>query len=229
MILTAPSPNFNHRTLPISMLVLHYTGMKTGVEALARLRDPTAKVSAHYLIEEDGHIFAMVAEHQRAWHAGLGCWRGITDVNSASIGIEIVNGGHDFGLPSFAEPQIKAVITLGLEIVKRHNIAAHNIVGHSDIAPGRKTDPGEHFPWQHLAKTGLGQWPKHSDLPVDNAKLYNDLAHIGYGFDNANAADIITAFQRHFLPEAISGQPCAQTCALAHTLARLTPGLDDAP
>ncbi len=223
MILTAPSPNYDERTLPISMLVLHYTGMQTGEEALARLRDPVAKVSSHYLVEEDGRTFAMVAEHQRAWHAGISHWRNVADINSASIGIEIVNGGHDFGLPDFTKAQISAVISLGLAIVQRHNIAAHNIVGHSDIAPGRKADPGEHFPWQHLADAGLGLWPDATNKPADTTQLHRNLAHIGYGFGGASEADIITAFQRRYLPNAITGQPCAQTCALAHTLVKLIP------
>ncbi len=221
-IIKTPSPNHDARTLPISMLVLHYTGMKSGAEALARLRDPAAKVSSHYLIEEDGRIFQLVDENRRAWHAGLGSWRGVTDINSASIGIEIVNGGHDFGLPEYPQEQMDALITLCQQIVSHHNIAAHNIVGHSDIAPGRKTDPGERFDWQRLAKAGLGLW---IDQPTSaqNADLHQDLAHIGYGSDQASKADTITAFQRRFLSQNLTGKADAQTCAMAHALAALIP------
>lgn len=223
MIYPAPSQNHNTRTLPISMLVLHYTGMHSGEEALARLRDPNAKVSAHYLIEEDGRIFSLVDETRRAWHAGVSQWRGITDINSASIGIEIVNGGHDFGLPAYPEAQIAALIALCQDIVQRHNIAAYNLVGHSDIAPDRKQDPGEHFPWKHLADAGLGLWADKTISPPQMITIRDDLASIGYGFNAVSETEIFTAFQRHFLPQAISGEPCAKTRAMAHALARLIP------
>jgi N-acetylmuramoyl-L-alanine amidase len=225
MPLTHPSPNFDVRTLPISMLVLHYTGMQNGTEALDRLCDLNAKVSAHYLIEEDGQVLTLVDERHRAWHAGTAKWRDITNINSASIGIEIVNGGHDFGLPTYPDVQIEALIALARAIVKRHNISAHNIVGHSDIAPSRKADPGEHFPWKQLAKAGLGLWPDpapHSSTPTP---LEDDLARIGYAIsgNGADLPEIIAAFQRHYLPDTISGKPDALTRARASALAGLTP------
>ena len=147
------SSNFNERKLPISMLVLHYTGMESGAAARERLCDPAAEVSAHWLVHEDGSVEGLVEEDKRAWHAGRGSWNGITDVNSASIGIEIVNGGHNVplangSLPPYSDVQILAVTKLAKEIIDRHNILARNIVGHSDIAPERKEDPGEHFPGQ---------------------------------------------------------------------------------
>ncbi len=153
-LIAAPSPNFNARKLPVSLIVLHYTGMESGAAALARLRDPAAEVSAHYMVEEDGRIFALVDEDKRAWHAGVSVWRGETDINSASIGIEIVNGGHDHGLPDYPAIQIAAVIELLRDIMARHGIGPEGVVGHSDIAPGRKQDPGEKFPWDKLAVAG---------------------------------------------------------------------------
>ena len=155
-LIEAPSPNFNSRTAPPDILVLHYTGMQTGQEALDRLRDPEAKVSSHYLVEEDGRVFRLVAEERRAWHAGVSSWRGQTDINGASIGIEIVNPGHDWGYRAFPEAQIAAVIDLVGDIRGRWTIEDRNIVGHSDVAPERKTDPGELFPWKRLAEAGHG-------------------------------------------------------------------------
>ena len=154
-ILDTPSPNFDERSLPINMIVLHYTGMQDGPSALARLRDPEAKVSAHYLVEEDGTVCRLVAEDKRAWHAGRSHWRGITDVNSASVGIEIVNPGHEWGYRPFTAEQIDALIPLVAAIKDRHAITRGNIVGHSDIAPARKRDPGELFPWYRFAKLRL--------------------------------------------------------------------------
>ncbi|SDM33999.1 N-acetylmuramoyl-L-alanine amidase [Maricaulis salignorans] len=155
--IAAPSPNFNERKLPISLIVLHYTGMENGAVALERMRDPAAEVSAHYMVEEDGRIFQLVDEDKRAWHAGVSCWRGETDINSSSIGVEIVNGGHDFGLPDFPAVQIAAVIELVKDIMGRHGIGPEGVVGHSDIAPGRKQDPGEKFPWERLAAAGCAR------------------------------------------------------------------------
>ncbi|RYY33924.1 MAG: N-acetylmuramoyl-L-alanine amidase, partial [Sphingomonadales bacterium] len=154
-IIDAPSPNFNDRRLPVSMIVLHYTGMVSGEAALERLRDPAAEVSAHYLVEEDGRIFRLVDEDKRAWHAGRAHWRGITDVNSASVGIEIVNPGHEHGYRNFTEAQMSAVIPLVAEIKERHGITRGNVVGHSDVAPARKEDPGELFNWHALARLRL--------------------------------------------------------------------------
>ena len=154
----APSPNFDARRGLPDMLVLHYTGMQTGEAALARLRDPDAKVSAHYLVEEDGRIFALVPEERRAWHAGRGVWQGETDINAVSIGIEVVNPGHEFGYRAFPDAQIEAVIALTADIRSRWSITDARIIAHSDMAPDRKEDPGELFPWKRLAQAGHGLW-----------------------------------------------------------------------
>jgi len=153
-IIQARSPNYDDRTLPVSLLILHYTGMATGEVALERMRDPDAKVSAHYMVETDGRTFQLVDEDKRAWHAGVAEWQGETNINSNSIGIEIVNGGHDHpnadgSLPDFPDMQINVVIALSKDIMKRHGELI--VLGHSDIAPTRKIDPGENFPWQGLA------------------------------------------------------------------------------
>ncbi|WP_439634017.1 N-acetylmuramoyl-L-alanine amidase [Glycocaulis sp.] len=200
-----PSPNFNDRSLPVSMLVLHYTGMETGRAAIDRLADPAAKVSAHYVVEEDGSVIAMVDETKRAWHAGLSYWRGITDINSASIGIEIVNGGHDFGLPDYPPAQISAVTALSREIIARHAIAPVNVVGHSDIAPGRKIDPGEKFPWEMLAREGVGLWPDGA-VPArpDEPRAADLLNAIGYNPD-LPLSILLTEFQRRYRPVRLDG------------------------
>ena len=150
-----PSPNHeDRRGQPVSMLVLHYTGMESGLEAVDWLANPASKVSAHYTIDEDGTVYIQVPEDRRAWHAGVSSWRGVTDVNSASIGLELANPGHEFGYRPFPEAQMEALIELARGIVGRHPIPARNIVGHSDVAPGRKQDPGELFDWKRLAAAG---------------------------------------------------------------------------
>lgn len=202
-IISHPSPNFDERKLPVSLLVMHYTGMKTGQEALQRLCDSEAKVSAHYVIEENGQIFQLVEESERAWHAGLGYWNGITDVNSASIGIEIVNPGHEWGYRAFPETQMQSVINLSKEIISRHAIAPHNVIGHSDIAPERKQDPGELFDWERLAEQGIGLYPE-PPQNLDEARDYTDLSDYGYSLDNPQKT--IEAFQRHFRPAKINGK-----------------------
>ena len=154
-MIETPSPNFDARTLPISMIVLHYTGMPNAADAITRLTDAEAKVSSHYLIAEDGQVMRLVAEENRAWHAGRSHWRQVNDVNSASVGIEIVNPGHEFGYRPFPDAQIEALIPLMADIQARYAITRGNIVGHSDIAPARKQDPGELFPWARLAKVRL--------------------------------------------------------------------------
>ena len=154
-IVDAPSPNFDERLAPISMIVLHYTGMPDAADAIARLRDPEAKVSCHYLVDEDGAVLRLVDEDKRAWHAGRAHWREIDDVNSASIGVEIVNPGHDWGYRAFPDVQTNAVIRLVADIKDRYEITRGNVVGHSDIAPTRKRDPGELFPWSRLARLRL--------------------------------------------------------------------------
>ncbi len=202
-----PSPNFNDRKRPLSALVLHYTGMETGAAAIERLCASDAGVSAHYVVEEDGSILQLVAEKDRAWHAGVGAWQGETDMNSASIGIEIVNGGHDFGLPAYPEVQIAAVIALCKDILSRHPIAPTGILGHSDMAPDRKEDPGEHFPWDRLAAEGVGLWPGEDDENIEVSDASAALAEIGYPVgEGALDPRVVMAFQRRFMPDAIDGE-----------------------
>lgn len=206
-IIETPSPNFDDRTLPISMIVLHYTGMQDAESAIARLRDPEARVSAHYVVAEDGTVLRLVAEEKRAWHAGASHWRDIDDVNSASIGIEIVNPGHEFGYRPFPEEQIASVIRLVSDIKDRFNITRGNIVGHSDVAPGRKRDPGELFPWHSLARLRLA-------LPRPTKNLMDPqwteagflIALERFGYDVSEKMAAIMAFQRRFRPELIDGE-----------------------
>lgn len=206
-IVETPSPNFNERQLPVSMIVLHYTGMQSTEAALARLTDPAAEVSAHYLIDEDGTIHRLVAEDKRAWHAGQSHWRGITDVNSASIGIELVNPGHEFGYREFAPAQIEALIPLLAEIKDRYEITRGNVVGHSDIAPTRKQDPGELFPWAQLARLRLAL-PRPTRNLMD--PLWSDagflLALERFGYEVTDKLAAVVAFQRRFRPELIDGE-----------------------
>lgn len=206
------SPNHDvRRGGPADMLVLHYTGMRTGQEAIARLLDPEAQVSAHYVVEEDGTIHALVPENRRAWHAGKSWWRGETDCNSRSIGIEIVNPGHEFGYVPFPDRQMDAVIRLSLGILVRHSIPPRNVVGHSDIAPTRKQDPGELFPWARLKSYGIGLWPfdgnENTEAPTDEVASMLT----AYGYDIADPVAAIAAFQRHFRPEKVDGIADAQT------------------
>lgn len=202
-----PSPNFDERALPVSMIVLHYTGMESAEAALERLTDPAAEVSAHYLIDEDGTIHRLVAEDKRAWHAGKAHWRGITDVNSASIGIELVNPGHEYGYREFAPAQIEALIPLLADIKDRYEITRGNIVGHSDVAPTRKQDPGELFPWGQLARLRLAL-PRPTKNLMD--PLWSDagflLALERFGYEVTDKLAAVVAFQRRFRPELIDGE-----------------------
>ena len=201
-----PSPNFDERALPVSMIVLHYTGMPDADAALDRLTSPEAKVSAHYCVKEDGEVIQLVDEDKRAWHAGRSHWRGVTDVNSASIGIEIVNPGHEFGYRPFPEEQIDALIPLMQGIKERHGVTRGNVVGHSDIAPARKQDPGELFPWARLAKLRLA-------LPRPTKNLMDPgwtdggflLALERFGYDVSDGLAATVAFQRRFRPELVDG------------------------
>ncbi|WP_300531594.1 N-acetylmuramoyl-L-alanine amidase [Maricaulis sp.] len=201
-VIDTPSPNFNDRKLPVSLIILHYTGMKDGPTALARMCDEDAQVSAHYMVEEDGRIFRLVAEDKRAWHAGVSSWGGKSDINSASVGIEIVNGGHDFGLPDFPQVQIDAVIALTREVMQRHRIKPAQVIGHSDIAPGRKIDPGEVFPWNQLVSAGCALSP--ADLRPDGLDCEAALKAIGYGLEPGLPA-VVEAFQRRYRPASITG------------------------
>jgi len=201
------SPNFNTRKLPITMAVLHYTEMPGEGEALGRLTDPAAEVSAHYLIEEDGTVIRLVPEDKRAWHAGRSSWRGIHDVNSASIGIELNHPGHANGYRTFADAQIDALIPLLGRIVKDYDIPRANVVAHSDIAPDRKIDPGELFPWDRLAAVNLClPRPRKLDLgdPFDNDGAFY-LALERFGYDIADGRKTVEAFPRRWRPEKLDG------------------------
>ncbi len=229
------SPNHEARAAgSVDIIVLHYTGMATADVARERLCDPNAKVSAHYLVDEDGTITQLVAETRRAYHAGVASWRGATDINSRSIGIEIVNGGHDFGCPDFPARQIEAVIGLCKDVQTRWPIPQANVLAHSDVAPSRKRDPGEKFPWSLLKAAGVGRWIEPApicdgaSLKVGDSgdavsKLKASLASYGYGVDTTNifddaARDVVIAFQRHFRPQSIDGVADSSTLA---TLERL--------
>lgn len=205
-IIERASPNVNDRPADttVDMVILHYTGMKTGKAALDRLCDPDANVSAHYLIDEDGTTYRMVAEERRAWHAGFSHWSGAVDINDRSIGIEIVNPGHEFGYRAFPEAQMVAVEELLAQIVARHGISPARVVGHSDIAPTRKQDPGELFDWRRLADKGLSIWPTEPGDTIEMADARRYLSDIGYDPD-APLADVVTAFQRRFVPADVSG------------------------
>jgi len=229
---TTPSPNFDARRALPDMLVLHYTGMQTAEEAIARLRDADARVSAHYVVDEDGTLYALVPEERRAWHAGKGVWQGETDCNAASIGIEIVNPGHQWGYRDFPDVQIDAVIALIADIRGRWTIPDDRIIGHSDLAPDRKEDPGERFPWKRLAGEGHGLWfepaPERvaalgpplglGDEGLGVIVLRAGLHRLGYGlmpggdYDDATQ-QTVTAFQRHWRQERVDGIADGQTRA----------------
>lgn len=216
------------------ILLLHYTGMESTRAALARLCDPQAEVSSHYLVFEDGTIWQLVPEARRARHAGVSSWEGTRDINSRSIGIEIGNPGHSYGYPEFLPRQIEAVVRLCRDIVKRHGIRRDRVLGHSDVAPSRKQDPGEKFPWRLLHENGVGLWVEPAPLGDDDAhagtrsaapvrEVQQALARYGYGIDATGLYDgatteVVTAFQRHFRPQRVDGIADASTRA---TLDRL--------
>ncbi len=231
-----PSPNFGERrgyARPDS-IVLHYTGMPTAEAALALLCDPASQVSAHYFVWESGEVAQLVAEDKRAWHAGAGFWSGESDLNSASIGVEIVNPGHDGALPPFPRRQIDAVIGLCRDIAARRAIRPERILAHSDIAPARKRDPGEKFPWDVLARAGVGHWSDpapivggalvgagQEGLPI--RALQAMLALYGYGVELSGVYDrqtrlVVTAFQRHFRPARVDGEVDSSTVATLRAL-----------
>lgn len=235
-----PSPNFGPRKLPIgettspSILVLHYTAMASVEEALDWLCSEEKQVSAHYLVGEDGEIFQMVREAERAWHAGVSSWRGDSDINSLSIGIEIANPGHEAGCPSYPDVQMQSVIKLCTSILARYQIPPQNIVGHSDIAPHRKRDPGEWFDWQLLHEHGIGHYVTPSNIasgryfmrgehgqPVE--ALQSMLAFYGYGLTidgmfGVETEQVVTAFQRHFRPQKVDGIADISTIDTLHHL-----------
>ena len=231
-----PSPNQGPRKegRAPDAIILHYTGMESEDAALKRLCDPASEVSCHYLIRENGDVLQLVSEGRRAWHAGVSSWAGETDMNSASIGIEIANGGHDFGMPAYPDVQIAAVIALCRDITSRHKILTNRILAHSDIAPMRKRDPGEHFPWGVLAKAGIGShvvpppFGKDALLEIgarggDVAELQRMLADYGYaiaadGSYGRKTEAVVAAFQRHFRPERVDGKADLSTLATLRKL-----------
>jgi N-acetylmuramoyl-L-alanine amidase len=204
--IAAPTPNFDERGRAIDMIVLHYTGMRTGAEALARLCDAASRVSCHYLIEEDGRIFALAPEGKRAWHAGVGAWKGEIDLNARSIGVEIVNPGHEWGYRPFPDVQIDALVALLNDIVARRAIAPSKVLGHSDVAPQRKEDPGELFPWARLAREGLavGPYEGAGDTAIPYDEAIGLLRLIGYDAPERAHAAALVAFQRRFCPAALA-------------------------
>jgi N-acetylmuramoyl-L-alanine amidase len=243
-LIDRPSPNHDERPAgqPIDILLLHYTGMQSAEVALARLCDGQARVSAHYLIDEDGSCYRLVREERRAWHAGVSSWASSSDVNGRSIGIELVNPGHEFGYRPFAERQMVRLEKLCRTILARHAIPPQRVLGHSDVAPLRKRDPGELFDWRRLARAGIGLWPgkawtspgpealgpKNKGRGV--AELQAALARFGYGieatgsYDNATEA-VVTAFQRHFRPARVDGLADTETQSRLESLLALLPGV----
>jgi N-acetylmuramoyl-L-alanine amidase len=232
-----PSPNTEDRRkgCRADMIVLHYTGMSSADKAIRWLANPKSKVSCHYVIDEAGGITQMVAETQRAWHAGASHWAGETDINSVSIGIEVQNPGHEHGYPEYPAEQMQAVAALCRDIAKRRGVAPQRVLAHSDVAPGRKIDPGEKFDWAHLAKHGVGHWVKPPALDADSACLLNDAAiaeakellrAYGYGVENPGRDDwsmvLIRTFQLHFRPARADGRLDAGTL---DTLRRLVAAL----
>jgi N-acetylmuramoyl-L-alanine amidase len=219
-----PSPNFSERapTIEVDYIVLHYTGMRNAAEALARLCDPLSQVSAHYVIDERGEITQLVDEKMRAWHAGKSFWRGVSDLNSASVGIELVNPGHEFGYRPFSNVQIAALKQMLPRIMARQNMAPETcLLGHSDIAPVRKMDPGELFPWQEFAKAGLGLWPRPEPedfSPITDAET-SDMLHV-VGYEVEDLPQTLRAFQRRYYPENLTGTADPQTTALLRALNR---------
>ena len=223
-----PSPNHDARSRPISMIVLHYTDMLSAEEAIDRLCDPEAGVSAHYLVTRTGEVVRLVPEERRAWHAGRSYWRGLTNVNDDSIGIEIDNPGHSNGYEPFPEAQIDGLIRLVADIKQRHNITRGNVVGHSDVAPARKRDPGELFPWGQLARLRLA-------LPRPSKNLMDPcwteagflLALERFGYDVSDKMAAIIAFQRRFRPELIDGEIDAECRMILLALLLPRPQGDD--
>ena len=225
-----PSPNYNNRPVKqsVDMVVIHYTGMTTGKSALQRLCDPSSKVSAHYLIEENGDIYQLVAEEKRAWHAGVSDWMGQSNLNDCSIGIELVNPGHEHSYRPFPLAQMQSLVLVIRHLQQHYPIPARRIVGHSDIAPTRKIDPGELFDWQWLAKQGIGVWPQpqvFSLSPKANAfypsLVGEGLQRVGYEIKSASAEDlsvVVMAFQRHFRPRQVDGKIDLETMEILNGL-----------
>ncbi len=216
-MIDAPSPNHDDRGgHPVDILLMHYTGMQSGAAAIARLQDVAAKVSAHYVVEEDGRVFRLVPEDRRAWHAGVSSWAGATNINQRSIGIEIVNPGHEFGYRTFPAAQMAAVKELSLGIISRHGIAASRVIGHSDVAPRRKEDPGELFDWRDLAIAGIGVWPAATAADWSDGAFFTHLER--YGYDVGDEAAAARAFCRHFRQAKIADMPDSEMIAILNGL-----------
>jgi N-acetylmuramoyl-L-alanine amidase len=228
-----PSPNYDERHNILDMLILHYTDMLSGQESLDRMCDPEAKVSAHYMIDEDGTVYTLVPEDKRAWHAGLSHWKGRTNVNAHSIGIELQNPGHGHGYRPFPKAQMEALIQLIEEIRTRWTIPDHFVLGHSDVAPDRKIDPGHLFDWALLASHKIGIWPTKAGINVytpfiNVAQAQQCLETIGYrcpvtGHTDAYTVQVIEAFQRHFCPEELEKGLTPYTTQAMQAVAALVP------
>ncbi len=229
LVIESPSPNFDARPegQAIDILLLHYTGMESATAAIARMCDETAKVSAHYCIDEDGTLYRLVPEDKRAWHAGVASWAEAGDINARAIGIELVNPGHEFGYRPFPDAQMATLIDLAGEILARHPVPASRVLGHADVAPLRKQDPGELFDWARLAAAGIGLWPGAAEPcdPPDAAETRRQLAGFGYGYLDDHPAAVVRAFQRHFRPAKLTGEIDAETAGrLKALLGLLDPG-----
>lgn len=225
-----PSPNHGPRPegARIALVVLHYTGMAGAGAAIDRLRDPASGVSAHYVIGEDGEVLRLVPEERRAWHAGRGAFAGFRDVNDVSVGIELIHPGHDFGYRPFERAQIDALCRLLEDLLARHALHPHAVIAHSDLAPHRKRDPGEFFPWDLLARRGLAFFPEDPGTPVapDWAEALGLLRRIGYapGVDGITPAQALRAFQRRFAPQRVDGVLDPRTMGRLLAVAAALPG-----
>ncbi len=230
LVVECPSPNFDARPpgQAVDILLLHYTGMASAAAALARMCDESAKVSAHYCIDEDGLLTRLVPEDKRAWHAGLASWAGADDINARSIGIELVNPGHEFGYRPFPEAQMARLIELARDVLARQPIPPGRVLGHSDVAPLRKEDPGELFDWARLAAAGIGLWPGDATAlePPEPSEIERQLAAFGYGYLEQDFPAVVAAFQRHFRPAALTGEVDAES---AGRLAALVALVDEGP
>ena len=213
------SPNHDNRPddVGVDMLVLHYTGMQSADAACERMCDPGAEVSAHYMIDEDGTVRGLVPEDRRAWHAGEAFWRSNTDINARSIGVEMVNPGHEFGLVPFPDAQMAALEKLSKQVIQRYSIVPVNIVGHSDVAPRRKSDPGELFDWARLAASGIGLWPIGVEPTSPDAIDANALLD-GIGYETLDMEQTVTAFQRRYRPAQIDAIIDDETAGLIQSV-----------
>jgi len=219
----ARSPNYNERSdAGIKYLIIHYTGMASGEEALSRLCDAKSEVAAHYLIEEDGEVYSLVDENLRAWHAGVSKWEDDEDINDRSIGVELVNPGHESVYRPFPDAQMESLIFLSKEIIDRHRIKPWHVLGHSDVAWRRKIDPGEFFDWKKLSENGVGCWPRRAqdNIEVSPEEFLSELKLFGYDTkgSNENPVAIISAFQRHFRQTDFRGVLDYETAAILKNL-----------